>query len=79
MYIEEVTHSWDYTSGFVTEADLSAPAAMLNDKGDPLNDNLPPNMPTALVEVATENTETDTGKSPGVVVAPDTNGEMRPT
>jgi hypothetical protein len=84
MYIEEVTHSWDYTSGFVTEADLSAPAAMLDDKGNPLNDNLPPNMPTALIEVAAA--KTDAPGSPGsgapgsgVVVADDGNGQQRPT
>jgi hypothetical protein len=76
MYIEEVTHTWDYNSGFVTEADLSAPAAMLDHKGNPLNDNLPSNMPTALLEVA--NDKTDDSAVPNVVVAPDGNGQMRP-
>jgi hypothetical protein len=52
MYIEEVTHSWDYGSGFVTEAELSAPSAMLDNKGKPINDNLPMNMPTALLEAS---------------------------
>lgn len=75
MYIEEVTHSWDYATGFVTETDLSAPAAMMDQKGNPLSNNLPPNMPTALLEVATSNT----GGSNGVVLAPGANGEMRPT
>lgn len=73
MYIEEVTHTWDYTSGFVTEADLSSPAAMLDDKGAPINTNLPDNMPTALLEAANEKS------SVNVVVAPDGNGQMRPT
>jgi murein DD-endopeptidase MepM/ murein hydrolase activator NlpD len=52
MYIEEVTHSWDYESGFVTEADLSAPAVLFDKKGRPMSNNLPPNMPTALLEIA---------------------------
>ena len=78
MYIEEVTHSWDYSSGFVTEADLSAPAAMLDANGKPLNDNLPPNMPTALLEVAAEKTDPGKGETPGVILAPGPNGEMRP-
>lgn len=80
MYIEEVTHTWDYGSGFVTETDLSSPAAMLDNKGQPINDNLPSNMPTALLEVANDNTPTT---SPGIpqssTVALDGNGGMRPT
>jgi murein DD-endopeptidase MepM/ murein hydrolase activator NlpD len=28
MYVDEVTHSWDYSSGFHTQANLSAPAAV---------------------------------------------------
>lgn len=84
MYIEEVTHSWDYNSGFVTEADLSAPAAMLDSKGKPLNSNLPSNMPTALIEVAAELTDAPGAAGSGTpgsgaVLAPDGNGEMRPT
>ena len=80
MYIEEVTHTWDYGSGFVTEADLSSPAAMLDNKGQPLNDNLPSNMPTALLEVANDNTPTNSPGIPqGSTVAPDGNGGMRPT
>jgi hypothetical protein len=75
MYIEEVTHTWDYNSGFVTETDLSAPAAMLDSKGQPLNDNLPPNMPTALLEVANDKTDPN---PPNVVVAPDGQGGSRP-
>jgi hypothetical protein len=78
MYVEEVTHTWDYTTGFMTEADLSAPAAMLDAKGKPLSDNLPPNMPTALLEVAAEKTSPGKGEHPGVVLAPTGNGEMRP-
>lgn len=84
MYIEEVTHLWDYNSGFVTEATMSSPAAMLDSKGNPISNNLPPNMPTALLEVATQNTDpagsdSKSTSSPGVVLAPGPNGEMRPT
>ena len=28
MYVDEVHHSWDYTSGFTTQANLSAPSAV---------------------------------------------------
>lgn len=49
MYIEEVEHSWDYTSGFTTQANLSAPAVMTDLLGKPLgNSPLPPNMIMAL-------------------------------
>lgn len=74
MYVEEVTHSWDYTSGFVTEAELSSPAAMLDNKGKPLSNNLPPNMPTALVEVAVDKTRPGTDstvQAPGTITRPD--------
>ncbi len=54
MYIEEVTHYWDYASGFTTEADMSAPAVMLDKNGNPVNDNLPTHMPTALINVSAE-------------------------
>jgi hypothetical protein len=30
MYVEEVYHSWDMESGFVTQANLSSPAALAN-------------------------------------------------
>lgn len=46
MYVQSVTHSWDYAeSGFTTDAVLSAPAAMAGDWPD-----LPDNMVQALVE-----------------------------
>jgi murein DD-endopeptidase MepM/ murein hydrolase activator NlpD len=80
MYIEEVTHSWDYSSGFTTEADLSAPAVMVDKKGQPYNNNLPPNMPTALLEVAVAKPElTNADVLNPSPLAPDANGEMRPT
>jgi hypothetical protein len=47
MYINSVTHSWDYAeAGFTTSAVLSAPAAMAGVS----NPDLPPNMVQALVE-----------------------------
>lgn len=45
MYVNSVTHSWDYTEGFTTEAVLMAPAQM---KGS-TNPDIPPNMVEALV------------------------------
>jgi murein DD-endopeptidase MepM/ murein hydrolase activator NlpD len=44
MYIDEVTHTWDYESGFMTQANLSAPS-MYGAK----TDFLPPNMVKALI------------------------------
>lgn len=44
MYIDEVTHSWSYESGFLTQANLSAPS-MYGAK----TEHLPPNMVKALV------------------------------
>jgi hypothetical protein len=79
MYIEEVTHTWDYNSGFVTEADLSAPAAMMDKKGNPINSNLPPNMPTALLEVAANKAHSNGPGFDAPPLAPGPNGEMRPT
>ncbi len=43
MYIDEVTHTWDYTSGFTTQANLSAPSALGR------NSKLPPNMVRAMI------------------------------
>lgn len=39
-YIEEVEHTWDYESGFFTQASLSAPSVLAGASGD----DLPPNM-----------------------------------
>jgi murein DD-endopeptidase MepM/ murein hydrolase activator NlpD len=50
MFIEEVTHNWDYAGGFVTEGQLSSPAVMLTKDGKAATKNLPPNMPTAMLE-----------------------------
>lgn len=50
MYIEEVTHIFDYTNGFVTNANLSAPSALTGSNGTVLNDNLPPNMVEAIID-----------------------------
>lgn len=86
MYVEEVTHTWDYSSGFVTEAEMSSPAAMLDNNGKPISNNLPPNMPTALVEVATNRVRPGTDSttaSHGTItrppVADDGHGGLRPT
>jgi hypothetical protein len=64
MYIEEVTHTFDYESGFTTAAQMSAPAAMVDANGKPLNPNLPSNMPTALLEAAVSDTN-DKSDRPG--------------
>jgi hypothetical protein len=48
---------------------------MLDAKGNPLTDNLPPNMPTALLEVAAEKTVPGKGEHPGVVLAPGAPGQ----
>lgn len=45
MYIEQVTHQWDYTSGFMTTASLTAPSAYGND-----TTLLPPNMVQAIIK-----------------------------
>lgn len=45
MYIEEVSHDWDYTSGFTTMTTMSAPQQY--GKDNPL---LPPNMVRAIVD-----------------------------
>jgi hypothetical protein len=45
MYVESVTHTWDYETGFQTTAQMKAPAAY----GTP-NPDLPPNMAQAMVE-----------------------------
>jgi hypothetical protein len=76
MYVEEVTHTWDYSTGFVTEADLSSPAAMVDSKGHPISNNLPPNMPTALLEVAVEKNRGGSDSNP--LITPGPNGELRP-
>jgi hypothetical protein len=44
MYIEEVTHSWDYESGFTTQASMSAPSVYGK------SNLLPPNMVQAIIE-----------------------------
>lgn len=47
MYIEEVTHTFDYTGGFTTQAVLSAPSIYGDNRR-----NLPPNMVKAIIEPA---------------------------
>lgn len=49
MYIEEVTHSFDYSGGFTTTATLSAPSVYAKNAADAL-ENLPPNMVEAIIE-----------------------------
>jgi hypothetical protein len=47
MYVQSVTHEWDYAEGgFTTSAQLTAPARIANSS----NPDLPPNMVQALVE-----------------------------
>jgi hypothetical protein len=50
MYIDEVTHSFDYTSGFTTQAGLSAPSVFTSDGKKPTTTALPPNMVEAMFE-----------------------------
>lgn len=50
MYVEEVSHSWDYTSGFLTQASLSAPSVYVNAEGVKSRGLLPPNMVKAIIE-----------------------------
>jgi murein DD-endopeptidase MepM/ murein hydrolase activator NlpD len=64
MYIDEVTHSWDYTSGFFTQANLSAPAAMVDSNGKPMSNNLPPYMVKAMADPVLTTTPRSTGKTP---------------
>lgn len=47
MYIESVTHSWDYVGGFTTRAGLSAPSAYGNS-----TTSLPTNMIRSIIEPA---------------------------
>lgn len=50
MYIEDVTHSFDYTSGFSTQATLSAPSVYNGDSKTASQFNLPPNMVNAIID-----------------------------
>jgi hypothetical protein len=47
MYVEDVTHSWNYETGFTTTANLSAPSVYADNPK-----NLPPNMVRAIVSNA---------------------------
>lgn len=59
MYIEEVTHSFDYESGFTTQATLSAPSIYGDNRR-----GLPPNMVKAIIEPAlTDKTLRNTDRS----------------
>jgi murein DD-endopeptidase MepM/ murein hydrolase activator NlpD len=53
MYIEEVTHTFDYTSGFTTTATLSAPSVYAGKGAKIEASNLPPRMVKAIIEPAT--------------------------
>jgi hypothetical protein len=46
MYVQSVTHSWDYTEGFTTDAVLTAPSRI--DGAE--NSDIPENMVQALVQ-----------------------------
>jgi hypothetical protein len=46
MYVQSVTHSWDYTEGFTTDAVLTAPSRM----SGVANSDIPENMVQALVD-----------------------------
>lgn len=53
MYVESVTHEWDTTTGYLTEAQLSSPSQYTRkeEKGNPsVTSDLPPYMVDALVD-----------------------------
>jgi hypothetical protein len=50
MYIEEVTHTWDLTDGFMTMAKLTAPSVYQETAQSAVEGQLPPNMVDALLE-----------------------------
>lgn len=55
MYIDEVTHEFDYEGGFTTSANLSAPSVLMNETGEQrTNLDLPANMAKAIVEPVTK-------------------------
>jgi hypothetical protein len=58
MYIDSVTHDFDYTSGFTTTAQLSCPSVMIDKNGKPVDNahNLPNNMVMAMTRTATSET-----------------------
>jgi hypothetical protein len=50
MYIEEVSHGWDYESGFTSTATLSAPSVYAIDGNEAAVNLLPPNMVNAIID-----------------------------
>jgi hypothetical protein len=60
MYIDEVTHIFDYTSGFMTQANLSSPSAYGNAEDQK---GLPPHMVRASITAATKAKKKKTTKS----------------
>lgn len=50
MYIEEVEHSWNYESGFLTNAILSAPSVWSDKSNKTAAQILPDNMVNAIIE-----------------------------
>lgn len=66
MYIEEVTHSFDYSSGFTTTATLSAPSVYVSGRGGSAAEQLaklPPNMVEAIIDPIRRSAETSYGDS----------------
>ena len=50
MYIEEVSHGWDYESGFTSTATLSAPSVYAVEGNEAAVNLLPPNMVNAIID-----------------------------
>jgi murein DD-endopeptidase MepM/ murein hydrolase activator NlpD len=67
MYIEEVVHEWDYESGFMTQANLSAPAVFKAGSDNEAIQYLPENMASALIDPskkAVKDKQGDLSKTP---------------
>jgi hypothetical protein len=73
MYIEDVTHVWDYESGFTTTANLSAPSVYMNNPK-----SLPPNMVRAILASDSDTSTTDSTGSTTTTNRPAPNGPAVP-
>lgn len=61
MYVQSVTHSWDYVEGFTTDAVLTAPSQIPGTS----NPDIPPDMVQALVKPVRDAAKADTTKPTG--------------
>lgn len=79
MYVEEVNHSWDLESGFMTRAALSAPSVYKTKDGKQSLGLLPPNMVKGLIEPVSKSRAQDIPNQPVSVPAPQIAPESNPT